>query len=397
MSKKKKNIVQKFYLHQRKWFAKWHTAAGIIAGCVLIIVSLTGSLLVFEQELDVWLNPTLFEYDKKANKKYLSYQEMYDIAKVKFKDKKIQRISQDERYNHVYFVGLYADKAQYIFNPYNGDLLGKRVYNSSLMGTIRMLHRTLLIPIWGKYLVGVSALMCLVLVITGIRQWIPKKWKDLKRSLGIKTNAKAKRVNCDLHNTLGFYFSPFISIISATGVAITFSQIIVLLLFLLSFEPPKSIAEVLGQKSEYQENTDLASITQLTKEVKKLKPEAAIRNFQFPNDSIGTITVNVTEPSKYSQTGHNIRMSFDQYSGKLIFDTDTDVPKTGRVYLDWLTPLHFGTFGGITTQIIALLTCLITAMLFVTGLIMWIPRWKHNRKKSRKTPETEKLIKTEKV
>lgn len=393
MSKNKKNIIQKFYLHQQKWYAQWHTAAGVIAGSILIIVTLTGALLVYESELDVWLNPELFGNTQETNAEFLGFQEVYNKVKSQLPKDTVNFLSQDETRNQVFVAFIASTREQVIINPYTAEVMGRRVYNESLMGIIRNLHRTLLIPQVGKYLVGVSALMCLVLMITGLRLWIPKKVREIKRSFWINPKHKTKRINYDLHNVLGFYFSPFMSIIAVTGVAITFSQFVVLGLFLVSFSPPKSIQEILGQKSTYQADKATITINYIEKEVKKIKPNGKIRGFQLPKDSIDVITADVLEPTSFNQVGHRSRLSFDQYTGELLFNTDTNLPQTSRIYIDWLVPLHFGTFGGTTTRIIALITCLVMATLFITGLIIWIPRWRHNSKKIRKVKQ-EKVLAT---
>ncbi|WP_346985148.1 PepSY-associated TM helix domain-containing protein [Chryseobacterium sp. POE27] len=54
--------------HQKRWFGKWHLYVGIFAGLILTIVGLTGSILVFQDEIDQALNPELFEVAKTQKK-----------------------------------------------------------------------------------------------------------------------------------------------------------------------------------------------------------------------------------------------------------------------------------------------------------------------------------------
>ena len=183
-SKRLKDIVK----HQHKWYGKWHTIAGLSAGFVLIIVSLTGALLVFEQELDVWLNPDLFTFEEKG--KLLSLQEVREKVEYDHPTWEVERLFiQDQKNNAILLFAEETGKPhrhphpQIIVNPYTGEVMGSRIYKYSLMGVIRNLHRTLLIPFIGRYLVGLSSLFCVILMITGLRQWIPKKRKQLKNSL----------------------------------------------------------------------------------------------------------------------------------------------------------------------------------------------------------------------
>lgn len=382
---KRENIFKRMYRHQKRWFAKWHTAAGIIAGAVLILVCLTGSILVYEQEIDTMLNPAMFDFKEEGKQPLLSFQEAYDRLNTQLDKDHTHFFYRDPQRNNAYLGYLEDSKQQVIVNPYTGKITGKRVYANTFTGFTRNFHRTLLIPVIGRYLVGISALMCVVLMISGLRLWVPKKLKYLKSRVTIKTSGSKRRVNYDVHNVLGFFFSPFMSIISLTGAIITFFQFVVLGLFLVSLSPPKSIDKILGAKSTYVANAKSLTINDIKQRVNKLKPNGKMLSVQLPHDSVGVFSASVIEQVSYNQAGHRIQLSFDQYSGELLFDSDRDVPQTSRLYVDWVTPLHYGTFGGPVTRVVALITCLIMATLFITGLYIWIPRWKKRKRAQAKT------------
>lgn len=54
--------------HQDRWFGKWHVYLGIIAGLIVAVVGLTGSILVFEDEIDVALNKSYFMVEQQQQK-----------------------------------------------------------------------------------------------------------------------------------------------------------------------------------------------------------------------------------------------------------------------------------------------------------------------------------------
>ncbi|MEM7659631.1 MAG: PepSY-associated TM helix domain-containing protein, partial [Bacteroidota bacterium] len=241
-------LLKQVVRHQRNWYGQWHTWAGIFAGSILLIVSLTGALLVFEQELDVWLNPQMFQFEESGER--LSFEEVIQAVQAQHPDYSLNGVFVDPTRNDVYLMAIEREPEKYeqlYANHHTGAVTGIRVYQESVMGFIRHLHRTLLIPPFGKYLVGIAAIICAILMITGLRLWIPKRWNSLKARLGVKWGGSAKRVNYDFHNSLGFYFSPMITLISLTGAMITFAQVVLLFLFLLNFQSPMSISEVLDQ------------------------------------------------------------------------------------------------------------------------------------------------------
>jgi len=78
----------------------------------------------------------------------------------------------------------------------------------------------------------------------------------------------------------------------------------------------------------------------------------------------------------------------DQYTGKVLLNSRKDFPNVGNAYLSWLTPIHYGSFGGRPTQVIAIIAGLMPLALFITGFIIWWPRYKKQKKgKKHKTNE----------
>src|SRR3569833_2477036 len=73
--------------------------------------------------------------------------------------------------------------------------------------------------------VGISVLIFLALMITGIILWWPKRKSDRKRSFTIKWGSRWRRVNYDLHNVLGFYATSIAIILDITGLSISFDWV----------------------------------------------------------------------------------------------------------------------------------------------------------------------------
>jgi len=367
--------------HQKKWYAQWHAWAGIFAGSILFIVSLTGALLVFESELDVWLYPKLFDF--KESGELMPFSVAFEQVKNAHPDIDFYSIYRFTDLNDAYILIFEKDHKYYqaITNPYTGQVTGTRIYSKSVMGFIKELHRTLLIPTAGRYIVGIASLFLVILMITGLRLWIPKHWKLLKSRLTVKKGASFKRQNYDLHNSLGFYFSPFITLISMTGVAITFSNIIILTLFIVNFQSPQSIGDILGKQSVYQADKESKRIEEILTIAQADMPHAEIRGFSVPKDSAGGFTVNFVAEGE-AVTGDHSFATFDQYTGERLLNTEKDFANTGKIPLNWLTSVHYGTFGGLPTRIVALLASLVAPVLFVTGFIIWWGRWKKRQRKS---------------
>ncbi|MGY0035678.1 PepSY-associated TM helix domain-containing protein [Pedobacter sp. NJ-S-72] len=204
----------KWAKHQKRWFGKWHTYLGIIAGAILAFVGVTGSILVFQDEIDRALNKELFEIV--AHQKKLSFDELVPLIKKNNPKLKFDYVmaGKGDSPLEAYTAFDFKTEEQFFINPYDGKLSGKRIISSSFIRVVMDLHRTLLIPVIGKYIVGLASLCLLILTISGLRLWLPKKWEQLKSVLTVKFSGKFKRQNYDWHNVLGFYSSPIVFIYS---------------------------------------------------------------------------------------------------------------------------------------------------------------------------------------
>ncbi|MEJ0101733.1 MAG: PepSY-associated TM helix domain-containing protein [Bacteroidota bacterium] len=378
-----KTLRLRWATHQQQWWGKWHLYLGIISGLIVAVVGVTGSILVFQDEIDRSLNPSLFIVLEKQRK--IPLEEI--IPMVKKNNPQLQFdyiLNDDDKPNHAYYLYNFATEEQVFINPYTAEISGKRLYESGFIHWVTEIHRTILIPVAGRYIVGIASLILLILTITGLRLWIPQKWRQLKSVLSVKFSGSFKRQNYDWHNVLGFYSSPVIALLSLTGFCITFSFIIVPLLFILSGKSPQDVEGVLGAKSIYSNGAVQLPIEKIAAIGKEILPEDRIAGIAFPGDSIGNFRLDMAAPG-LPKSGNREMLLIDQYSGKVLLNSRTDFPNVGNAYLSWLTPIHYGSFGGRPTQVIALIGGLIPLLLFITGFIIWWPRYKKQKRQKDKT------------
>lgn len=373
--------------HQKRWFGKWHLYLGIIAGAIVAFVGVTGSILVFQDEIDRALNPDLFVVV--AQKKKMPIEDIVPLIKAKNPKLKIDYLflGDIKNPNEAYSITNLKTEEQTFINPYNGEISGKRIYTSSFIRVVTELHRTLLIPVAGRYICGLASLCLLILTISGLRLWIPKKWKQLKSVLTVRFSGSLKRQNYDWHNSLGFYSSPFVAILSLTGFSITFSTLVIPFLFLLSGKSPQGVAKLLGAKSAWHAQAVPLPLKAIVAVAKEKMPNGYIGGIAFPADKMGTYRLDVVS-GKLPRVGKREMLIVDQYTAKSLLNSRKDFPNVGNAYLSWLTPIHYGSFGGRPTQVIAIIAGLMPLALFITGFIIWWPRYRKQKKgKKRKTGE----------
>lgn len=378
--KKKKRL--QWARHQQRWWGKWHLYLGIFAGLIVSVVGVTGSILVFQDEIDRALNRELF--DVLAQQKKIPLAEIVPIVKEKYPGLSfLYAYEADTSATAAYRLLNFSTEEEIFINPYTGEQSGRRIHESSFIHVVTEIHRSLLIPVAGRYIVGFATLILLILTITGLRLWIPQKWKLLKSVLTVNFRNSLKRQNYDWHNVVGFYSSPVVALLSLTGVCFTFSIIVVPLLFLLSGQSPQGVAQVLGAKSVYSDTARQLPLSSVIAISREKMPDARVAGIALPADSTGSFRLDMLGPG-LPVTGKREMLLIDQYTGKVLLNSRTDFPNVGNAYLSWLAPIHYGSFGGRPTQVIALVAGITPLVLFITGFIIWWPRYQKQRRNDRK-------------
>lgn len=378
--------------HQKRWFGKWHLYIGIIAGAILCITGLTGSILVFQDEIDHALNKELFE-TLQGEKRY-TIEEIIPVVKEKYPDKKFSYVfvNDAENPNSTYRFYNLEEAGEFFVNPYTGEITGKRLFNSAFIRVVTNIHRTMLVPVAGRYIVGIATLCMLILTISGLRLWVPdqyKKWKQWKSVVTVNFKAGFKRQNYDWHNVLGFYSAPVVIMLALTGFAITFSTVFIAFMFMLTGQSPQSVAGIFGQQSSYTEGAKELSVGEIASTARKTFPEAELLGMAVPLTPQTVYRLDMKSKG-VAKTGNRIMVMVDQYSGKVLLNSEKDFPNVGNSYLSWLTPIHYGSFGGMPTRILALLAGLMPLLLYITGFIIWWPRYKKQAGKPERPPRPVK-------
>ena len=232
---KKKHHHKKKPSVYKKWAGKLHLWFGLSVGLIIFIVSLSGTMYVFKDEIQNQLRKdVLFVKTETATKQPLSVEvlkekitlelnEKYPVSSVeipldKSKSYKFIFYEKDKKAWN-YFDEVKINKLIYV-NQYTGEILG--IYNEKydLFPILKSIHWSLLLKAdWGKYVVGIPVVLFIIMLITGIILWWPKNKNARKSRLSFDwKNVKTwKRKNYDLHNVLGFYASFIALLISLSG------------------------------------------------------------------------------------------------------------------------------------------------------------------------------------
>lgn len=362
------------------WLHLW---LGLTSGIIVFIVSLTGVLFVFcDDIIDGLAYDSL--YVKEIQIQKLAPEEILQAFKKQFPDRKAS-----------YFI-TYRDPERTIklasstkerdlqfswIDPYTGKVLtsGKAYDFFYVIAHIHSGH----IPFGdtGNLIVEISVWIFLIELITGIILWWPKKWNKSTRqqSFKIKTNASFKRLNYDLHNVPGFYNLLPALLITVTGLIIV-NKTLNKTTHKIFDGIPRAYAEIRELKPEYDSTKTFAPLNPMIEKMFKDKSVEQVKLSVASKDSITALLAVAAKDIGLKGVQNGKTFSIDRYTGKEI---EIPVKVLNGLDIDDTTMnLHIGFWAGWIGKTLTLFVGLICMFLPVTGFLIWYGR--QNKKK--KTP-----------
>lgn len=376
---------QKYTL--RKFLNDIHLWLGIASSLVLFIVCLTGTIYTFKSEIQSFLAPDMYTLTE-IRKQVVPIDELK--AEVEQKSGgNVQRVVVSHKVNKPYVFSIgFADKEKkgetlYV-NQYTSEIVGEgRGPANEFFMTVFKLHRWLLLDTnIGRPIVGVATIIFVILSISGLVLWFPKKikgWKSIKPGFKIKFKANWKRINHDLHNTLGFYTLLIVVIMSLTGLCWSFEWYRDGLSSVLGTKVFGGRNEVKPESAFVEEGKtlDISKILEIGNT--HLPFEARTVSISFPKGENGSFEINKNELARFNETV-NDRIFVDQYSGEILKKEIFADKTVGEKIAGSIRALHFGDIYGTFSKVIYFIVCLIATSLPVTGVFIWLNKMKKGKK-----------------
>lgn len=371
-----------------------HLWLGLLSGIVVFIIAITGCIYIFQTELRDIFQP--YRYVEAKAEPFLS------PAELKEKSKQYVYTSPADSSNVIYGVTYSKpNKAATIaynhhdngysillLNPYSGDYIAQQVLKTDFFRFILEGHRNLWLPHpIGHLIVGWAVLIFVIVLLTGIVLWIPKRWnkKSLKARLTIKRKSGFVRFNYDLHNVLGIYAAFIVLVIALTGLTWSFEW------YANSYYKVVSGGGELKQRQTVQ--SDTASVTFLENSADvlwaKMKAEYPIGQqgsfmFDFPTQKADAYRICFNPANNDTYYKRHFRF-FDQYTlneldGGGMYGVKYEDSSAGDKFYRMTYDIHVGAIGGLAGKLLVFFASMITASLPITGFILW---WKKRQNRKR--------------
>lgn len=201
-----------------------HLWCGLILGIYLVAISVSGSVLVYRNELRAAFQPQPRLVDASGTR--LSEDELIRAGEAAYPDHEVFVYTMPEEDDHAVSLGvnLGESRRQILFDPYTGDDLGNAVpWGWRATTWLIDFHGTLAAGPTGKRINGVGSILFTGLIITGIVLWWPG-FGRLLRGLRIERDRGTRRLLFTLHGALGAVSFALLLLWAVTGIYLTFPE-----------------------------------------------------------------------------------------------------------------------------------------------------------------------------
>lgn len=209
----------------KKIFRKIHLWLSVPFGIFITLICLSGAMLVFEKEITEWCRPDVY-FVEEANGRPLPADSLMRLVSATLPDSvEATGVTIPSDPERTWQVSLSKPRRASLYvNPYTGEITG-RSERLAFYDTMFHLHRWMMGSStgFGKLLVGVSTLMLVFILITGILMWLSNRKKPLRKSLVISFTKGWPKFWHDLHVAGGIYTTIFLLAIALTGLTWSFS------------------------------------------------------------------------------------------------------------------------------------------------------------------------------
>jgi uncharacterized iron-regulated membrane protein len=203
-------------LYRTIW--RWHFWTGLIVAPILLVLSFTGAIYLFNDEIDDALYPHLRFVQPQATSVPAS--SMIRAALAAHPGGAVSRIDLPNRPDRsaLLFVTPREGRELRVYaDPGTGRVLGSLDYALTPVGWANDMHGSLTIGTLGDRIVELAACWTLVLIATGLFLWWPRGRWQLAGTMWPRLSGSGRRFWRDLHGPVGLWTAGLIAFLVVTG------------------------------------------------------------------------------------------------------------------------------------------------------------------------------------
>jgi uncharacterized iron-regulated membrane protein len=364
----------------RRVLAFLHLWAGLILGVPLVVLGLTGSILVFEHELDRWTKPELYAASSGAKR---SVAEIVAAARKAGPERLVPAmVGLPEEPGDPAIVRLVPPgrggpgvqgAIQVFVDPGSLAVLGTREPTDSILRQIFLLHANLMVrgDRTGREIIGWLGVIMLGFGLTGLYLWWPRNGRWHQAFL-IKRSSTSYRFNRDLHGAAGIWGLAVFVLVSFSGVYLAFPQTIgPAITTILPGEDLRARASQI-RVPPATDKQPLSPDEALSIARERL-PEAEARAISLPGRPDQPVRISMARSQAWAGAPP-INVFLDPFTREILAVQDPRSFSLGELVLAYQHALHEGGGLGPVWRLLVFLSGFLPLVFAITGTMMWLKK-----------------------
>lgn len=379
----------------RSVFNLLHRWLGLTVAVFLVVAGLTGSVLAFYDELDVWTNPGLYRTQP-------AFAAARQLDSFELRERLLQQVP-EITVNYIplrqvpgtaalFYNDLASDgeDGDYFLDLYTGELKGSRLWGDITQGKknlipfIYIFHETLALGIVGEYLFGVVALLWTLDCFIGLYLTFPIRAKRKKKpwiarwkpAWLLRWSAGSYKLNFDLHRAGGLWVWAMLLVFAWSGVSFNLNDEVYSPVMKTLFEM-EAETDAIPDLPESLLNPDIsfrqaAAIGEalMQEQAELLGFEAGLGDSLYYDAEKGIYYYDFSSSADIHDNPSS-SIAFSAIDGQYLNIFLPNREPAGIQVTDWIEGLHRARIGGIAIQIFVCVLGVVVMMLSITGIIIW--------------------------
>jgi uncharacterized iron-regulated membrane protein len=339
----------------RRTLLQIHLYIGLAACLFLAVLSLTGAVITFENELNQAVNPWLLTVQPEASA--LPWETVRHRVEEQEPAWRVQRIYMPANSGDSTYVRLVSRTSprtgEVYVNQYTGTILGWKQKSNQLLWKIHEVHINLAAGTVGSQFVTWSSIALLCLSLSGLYLWWPRK------IFRFTWRRPLSRTNYDLHRTLGFWSSGAMFLFAVTGLN-------------LHIQTGGTLFEMMDAKaSPVNHPGHGTSADQLLQTAREAVPGAQAMRISFWDDK-RPVLVQMRFPEDHTPAGRT-SVTLDPRTGAVLkVVSSRTAPLVYTALVQWNREIHTGTMFGWPSRILASCLSVLLSVLAISGTMIFI-------------------------
>ncbi len=338
----------------------------------MFIVCVTGTLAVISHEVD-WLINSKLRIEAQSNQA-IDWEAMYANIQREYPNNTSIALNAP-LYSNFASIATVNDAERGMLrvfvNPYTGEVQGDAAWYASFQRVVRDLHRYLLAPKGGIYLVGPLGVILLISTITAL--FFYKRW--WRGFFKIRLNNGSRAFWGSLHKVIGLWSLWFLLLIGITGTWYLVEGIMSDAGMRIQHERVLIDEDVLSKRPFMVEHIPVSEvITIATQQFEHFSPNIIV----IPRNQTSPIYVGGYADALLSRPRANA-VYIDPVSGDVLNVITTKGASALLNWVDMADSLHFGNFAGLVVKLIWLVFGVLLCMMSASGIVVFVKRIQNRR------------------